>query len=228
MRASAILAPFLAAMAAAPAASQADSPVALGQFRAVEVNSGGHVTVRHGATRSLVVRQGSLDVSRVELVGDRLVIERCPGRCPRGYRLEIELTTPDLVSLAVQNGGILQTSGAFPAQASVAAAVANGGILDIRSLPATHVAAAVAHGGRIFTRPGERLTASVVQGGVVTYWGNARVSSSINDGGVVAAGDDADAARPVADMEPRPLAPPPAPPVPPVPPMLDKPRSATN
>ena len=46
------------------------------------------------------MREGSLDVSRVELVGDRLVIERCPGTA-RGYRLEVELTTPILVSLAV-------------------------------------------------------------------------------------------------------------------------------
>lgn len=226
MRVSALLAPLLAVMAAAPAASQAGSPVPLGQFRAVEVNSGGHVTVRHGTARDLIVRQGSLDISRVELVGDRLVIERCPRRdCPRGYRLDVELTTPELVSLAVQNGGILRTSGAFPAQPSVAAAVANGGILDIRSLPAAHVAAAVAHGGRIFTRPGERLTASVVQGGIVTYWGNARVRSSINHGGVVAAGDEEDAERSVAEMGPQPIAPLA---VPSVPAMLGKPRSATN
>lgn len=225
MRTSAFLAPLVAAALAAPAASQPGTAVPLGQFRAVEVDGGGHVTVCHGDARSLVVREGSLDISRVELVGERLVIEGCPGRCPRGYRLELELTTPDLISLAVQNGGVLQTSGAFPAQPSVAAAVANGGILDIRSLPAARVAAAVAQGGRIFTRPSDTLTASVVNGGIVTYWGEARVQRSILHGGVVTRGDAADWGRSVAEMDPQPIAPLP---VPPVPPVLGKPMPSVN
>ena len=227
MRATALLALLLAATAAAPAAGQSDA-VPLGQFRDVRSDGGAHVTIRHGAVRGLVVREGSLAVSRVALDGDRLEIERCPSRCPRGYRLEIELVTPELTSVAVENGGVVRTSGAFPAQERAAAAVASGGTVDIRSLSAAHVAAAVAQGGRILTRPRDELTASIVNGGVITYWGNARVRSSILHGGVVRPGAAADAERSVAELDPQPLAPLPAPPIPPAPPLLDKPMPSSN
>ncbi|MGQ0659608.1 hypothetical protein [Sphingosinicella sp.] len=216
MRVKAMLASLVAAALAAPAAGQPISSVSLGEFRSVELRGGGRVTVRHAPARGFMLREGNLALSRVELVGDRLVIERCRDHCPHGYRLEVEVTAPEIDALAVTDGGLLQASGDFPARAALAIAVVSGGMIDARSLPAAQVAAAVQQGGGILVRPGRELAASVSNGGIVTYFGDARVTSSVSHGGAVVRGEAADADRPLADLH-RPL---PALPVPPVPALL--------
>lgn len=221
MRVPTLLASLVAAALAGPAASQTGRGTTLGEFRAVELRDGGRVTVLHGATRALTLRGGNLDISRVEVVGDWLVIERCRTRCPRGYRLEVEVTAPELDALAVTDGGLLQASGDFPARTDVVASVSSGGMVDARALPAERVTASVSHGGGIFVRPSREMTASVSNGGLVTYWGEARVRSSVRHGGAVVRGSAEDRDRPLADLHPQPpsLRPPPAvPPVPPLPP----------
>lgn len=218
MGASAFLAPLFA-FALAGAAEQADELGRVGAFRAIELRGGGAVTVRHGSTPQLTIRQGSAEVSRIEVIGDRLVIERCRDRCPRGYRLEVEIVAPAIGRVAVSDGGVIALAGNFPAQASVATAVSDGGVVDIRPLAASRVRASVQQGGVIYTRPLQEMEVAISDGGLVTYWGDARVRSAIDGGGMVRRGAEADAARPFAELGPRPLpllAPPPVPAVPPL------------
>lgn len=218
MRASLLLGATLATTLAGPATGQPGAAVPLGAFRSVELSGGGHVMVRHGAARALRITEGNLAVSRIALSGDRLVIERCPGACPRGYRLEIDLVAPDLDALAVRDGGLLQTEGEFPGQPALAASVESGGLLDLRRLAPERVNASIRQGGAIFVRPGRALEASISNGGLVTYFGDPNVRSSVHDGGAVSHGSDADLDRPLSALQPSPAPPPPVLPVLPLPP----------
>ena len=167
----------------------AGTVIPVAEFRSVELSNGGHVIVRHGAVQRVSVVEGDLQYTRVR-VGDggRLIIDRAPGDCPRGYRLQIEVVTPHLSAVSVSNGGTVRTLGAFPAQASIEAAVEQGGTIDIRSIPADDVDASVDSGGGIFTTSRKTLAASVQSGGVIAYWGDADVKKSVRDGGVVKRG----------------------------------------
>lgn len=187
------------------------------QFRSVELQGGGNVIVRHGKTQRVTMLEGSLRYSRVRLAGgQRLVIDKCVTECPRGYQMQIEVITPELSAVSVSNGGTVQSRGTFPAQAAIEAGVAQGGTIDIRSIPADAVEASVDSGGRIFTHPRKTLTGTVVSGGAITYWGNARVEQSVRNGGFVARGAAADAGKPLSELNPPLLDVPPIPPVPPI------------
>jgi hypothetical protein len=189
-------------------------------FRSVELHGGGNVIVRHGKTQRVTMLEGSLRFSRVRLVsGQRLVIDKCVQECPRNYRMQIEVITPEISAVSVSNGGTVQSRGAFPAQATIEAGVAQGGTIDIRSIPADAVEASVDSGGRIFTHPRKTLAATVISGGAITYWGNARVEQSVRDGGFVARGTPADAGKPLSELSPPLLAIPPIAPVPPIRPL---------
>ena len=207
MRLSLLLA--LPILGCAPAATaQTDVPAA--PFRSVTLGEGGHAVIRYGAEQRVTLVEGDADI-RVD--GTRLRIGKCRD-CPRRSRPTIEIVTPVLDAVAVDDGGRLTLEGDFPRQAQLAAAVSNGGAIDVRPLAADRVTAAVAQGGMIFARPMQRLYAAVTQGGAITYWGEPEVQSAIDHGGVVQRGRAADAHRPLTDMMPHPPAPPPVPPVP--------------
>jgi len=162
-------------------AAPATSPAQAAGFGSIELRGGGIVTVRHGAAQRVTVVAGNPD-REIRSEGDRLVIEPCGGGCPRGHSLEVEVVTPELESLAVSDGGLIQLVGDFPAQGAVSTSVSDGGTIDIRPLDAGRVSAAVWQGGQILTRPGRTLSATVSNGGIVTYWGNAEVTSSVTRG----------------------------------------------
>lgn len=209
------LSPMLALLilGCAPAATaQTDVPAA--PFRSVALSDGGHVEIRYGAAQRVTLVEGEADI-RVE--GTQLRIGKCRD-CPRRSRPRVEIVTPALDAVSVDDGGRLTLAGDFPRQAQLAAAVSNGGAIDVRPLAADRVTASVAQGGMIFARPIQRLDAAVSQGGAITYWGEPRVRSAVNHGGVVQRGDAADADRPLGGMPPPP-AHKPAPPLPPVPPV---------
>ena len=209
MRLSLMLA--LLTLGCAPAAS-AQTEVPVEPFRSVTLGDGGHVVIRHGAEQRVTLVEGDADI-RVE--GTRLRIGKCRN-CPRRSRPSIEIVTPVLDAVAVNDGGRLTLEGDFPRQAQLAAAVSNGGAIDARPLGADRVTASVGQGGMIFARPMQRLDAAVSQGGAITYWGDPVVHSAVDHGGVVQRGRAADAGRPLVDMMPHPPAPLPVPPVPPV------------
>ena len=161
-------------------------------FRSIELRNGGHVFIRHGSTQRVTILKGERRYSAIRVDADqRLVIDNHCDDCPRKFRLEIEVTTPELSAVAVSNGGLLQVVDAFPAQAAIDADVEQGGILDARLLPADAVEASVYSGGRISVTARQTLSAKVESGGNITYWGSPRVRESIRDGGVVEQGTPA-------------------------------------
>lgn len=183
----------------APASFAYHRPVQLAPFSAIEIRHGGHAVVRQGSAQRVSFVQGSAEHTRMAVTNGVLVIDKCPGDCPRGYRLEVEVIMPAVTRLSLANGGRIQTRGSFPRQQDFVASVAHGGTVDVRSLAVDRVSASVEHGGRILTVPRASLSARVTQGGVITYWGNAQVRSSIQHGGVVHKGEPGDIDEPLSD-----------------------------
>lgn len=193
-------------------AASAGPEVPAGPFRSLTAKNGSHVVVRHGPAHRVTLLQGDAAISRISTGADgRLVLDRCPGDCPPGYRLRAEVTTPALEEIAVEDGGSVEVQDRFPGAPRLAVAVRDGGTIDARGLEAETVAAAVRSGGRIFTRAGATLAATIAEGGIVTYWGRPRVRSTIQRGGVVVPGSEADAGRPLCELGPDTPAVPPVP-----------------
>jgi len=200
---------------AAPAGA-AQTTVSVGPFRSVTLRSGGVVNLRHGASQRVTLIKGDRECASVRIEGeDELVIEPSDRECDR-HDLLIEVTTPEIAALKVTDGGTLRAVGGFPAQKELDGRVENGGSLDLRTMKAGSVRAAVRQGGRILIRPESGLLATVTQGGVITYWGSPDVKSTIEHGGAVTRGKDADFDKPLKDVGLG--VPAPVPPVPPVPP----------
>jgi hypothetical protein len=208
------LIPALATLLSTASAQSADLP-ANANFQSIELHGGGIVTLRHGPVRRVTFAEGSALRPLREEDG-RLIIDRCQSDCRGRHRVKLEVETPTIARIAVNDGGIIQLEGAFPAQAALAVAVANGGVVDARALESGRITAGVSSGGRIMVRSRGELDATISDGGVVTYWGQPRVRSSIRRGGAVGPGDPDDLTRPMAPPET------PPPPVPPVPNILKR------
>lgn len=175
--------------AAAPQPVTAQTVVPLPAFDQIELRGGGEVVVRHGPVQRVTLVEGSPEISRIEVVrrrgeDERLLISPCERRCPRRYRLRVEIVTPRLDAVSITGGGSI-TAQPFPAQRSVAAAVHGGGSLDLRAVPARSVAASVSGGGSLLVRPQASLAASINGGGHIRYWGNPQRTVSINGGGSI-------------------------------------------
>jgi hypothetical protein len=194
----------LAAMAAIMGmdASSVPEPMQLAPFSAIDVRNGGHVVVRPGSSPRVTLLEGSRDYVRIGVNEQGvLIIDRCPSKCPSGYRIEVEVTAPAaLTRVSLANGGWVSTAGNFPRQQELAATVAHGGTVDVRSIAADRVTASVQQGGRILTIPGASLLARVDNGGVIMYWGNARVDSSTRYGGVVQKGEPSERNLPLFEV----------------------------
>jgi hypothetical protein len=180
-------------MTAAPAVAAEIVPVS--HFASIELNGGGTVAIRQGPMQRVTITDGSTEFTRIRVSGrenrnnsDRLVIDACNDRCPRHYRLRIEIETPDLAAVAVNGGGAIVVQPGFAPQRDVAASVNGGGQIDLRALPVRAVAAAVSGGGNLLLRAQYSLAASVSGGGAIRYWGNPRTTVSIEGGGTVTRG----------------------------------------
>jgi beta-lactamase regulating signal transducer with metallopeptidase domain len=200
---------------AAPITLEPGRPLAV-SFTAVELRNGGTVNLVHGPSQRITLRNGDPGQVAITVGADgRLLIDGCSMHCPRGHRLELDVQTPGLTTIAVAEGGTIQSRGKSPSQPEIRADVSRGGTIDIRSIPVANVTASVHSGGRIFTRAEASLSAQVEQGGNVTYWGDPIVKSSVRFGGVVVEGSTGDIDRPIADLGLE--DPPPVPPTAPVP-----------
>jgi hypothetical protein len=163
--------------------------IQVGSFSSIELPEGGHVVLRHSATQRVTLVRGSLDYTRLSVTSRGvLVIDKCYRKCPRGYRLELEILSPSVSRLSLANGGSIQSRGSFPRQSALVVDVSHGGVIDVRSMVARSVTASVNQGGRILTMPQASLVASVTQGGAIFFWGDPLVTSSISHGGVVTRG----------------------------------------
>ena len=87
------------------------------QFRSVELRGGGVVTVVPGPAERVTIIEGSSQYTRLRVERDgKLTIDSCDERCPRLYRLRIEIQSPGVPDLAVSGGGGITTKGGFRPQ----------------------------------------------------------------------------------------------------------------
>lgn len=176
----------LALLCAAPAMAQAAETVTVGHFNGVALNGGGQVVLRHGATQSVVLRKGSTQYTHFTIKdGHTLKIDACDENCPHNYDLEIEITSPDIQSVAINGGGTINTEGSFPATAQMTAAINGGGDIDVTAISAKDATAAVNGGGDIKLTASANLTAAVMGGGEIAYRGHPQVTQAIRGGGSV-------------------------------------------
>jgi hypothetical protein len=179
--------PLFTAALAASAPALAAEPIPVPHFNSVELSDGGNVSIVPGPAQRVILVSGSREFTRFRMRGDgQLQISMvCNGRCPRNYDLRIRIESPQVPDLAVSDGGTIVAQGGFAPQRHIAAAVSEGGTIDLRSLAVDSVSAAVNSGGDIFVRPRLALTAAVNAGGDVHYSGNPRVTMAVHNGGDV-------------------------------------------
>jgi hypothetical protein len=195
------MAPSFAEQGVASAPLPMQTVLQLAPFNSVEVLDGGHVVLRPAVTQRVTLLRGSLDYARLAVVdGGRLVIDKCYRKCPRGYKLEVEIFAPSFARISVANGGRVQSLGDFARQSQLSVAVAHGGMIDVRSMVVDRVTASVDQGGGIFTVPRAWLFARVTQGGVITYWGDPQVRSSVGHGGAVNKGMASQSNLPLSEI----------------------------
>ena len=167
-------------------AAFAGSDISVASFKSIQLRGGGHVVFQHGAAQRVTLVKGSTEFTKLEIVdGDTLQIDACNSNCPHHYDLEIDIISPAIEGVAIKGGGHIESKGGFPRQEKIGAAVQGGGTIDIRSMSADNVAAAVDGGGDIMTKPGRALQAAVNGGGSIIYSGNPAVTSAVNGGGSV-------------------------------------------
>lgn len=174
-----------AALAAIPAAATLSSPVPVAEFRAIDLQGGGTVRLRHAPVQRVTLVSGSMEHARIEVVQSSLRLSPCVQRCPPNQRFEVMVESPGVTALAVTGGGTITVEGNFPRQPNLAAAVTGGGRIDARAIPAGSIAAAVRGGGGIVAGPSSSLAASINGGGSIQYAGDPTVTSAINGGGTV-------------------------------------------
>lgn len=175
--------------------------VSLAPFTSIELDGGSKAVLQYGSPQRVTMLKGSGDVSSITVTQERLVIDKCRDKCPRGYELQVAIVTPLINAISVRNGGVIESQGNFPSQTAMSLAVSHGGMIDARAILANNITAAVNQGGSILARPEITMVASVSNGGVITYWGNAQVTSSTQHGGVVTKGAAVDLDKPLSDVE---------------------------
>ena len=181
--------PLFAAAFALSAPALASEAISEPEFHSVELQGGGTVLVVPGPAQRLTILEGSTQFTRVR-VGDSgdLRIDTCADRCPRGYRLRVEIQAPRVPDLAVNGGGMITTQTGFRPQPQLSVALNGGGRIDARSIEANKVSAAVSGGGELLVRPRVELSAAINGGGRIRYWGTPAVSSAVRGGGQVSPG----------------------------------------
>jgi hypothetical protein len=194
----AILASVSAAAAIAFAAAGASSPafaatdVSVAAFKAVELHDGGEVLIRPGAQQHVAMVEGDprFTTFHVDREGKLRIETDCNHQCPHEYRIRIEIVTPHLLAAAVEQGGSIKVVGNWPHEKDVAAAVRQGGAVDMRAIHATNAAAAVHEGGSVMVTADENLAAAVHEGGQVTFWGHpANITRAVSGGGQIRAAE---------------------------------------
>jgi hypothetical protein len=175
--------------------------VNLAPFTSVELDGGVKAVLQYGSPQRVTMLKGSGDVSLITVTQERLVIDKCRDKCPRGYELQVEIVTPHINAISSANGGLIESRGNFPLQPAMSLAVSHGGTVDARAILANNITSAVNQGGRILAKPQMTMVASISNGGVITYWGNPQVTSSTQHGGVVTKGAAIDLDKPLSDVE---------------------------
>ncbi len=174
-------------LAALPACAQAGETLSVAPFTAVKASDGANVIIRHGDRQQVTLAAGSTQFSQIEVRDGVLTVETCKDwSCPRHYRLEVDVTMPNVSALKAEDGARIEAQGDFPAQAHLAAKATDGGTVDARAVAAADVDAAASDGGEVLVEPRQSMTAHAEDGGLVRYWGHPAVNGLIaEDGGTV-------------------------------------------
>jgi hypothetical protein len=178
----------LGLFAAASGTSAAQTDVETASFDSVELRAGGHVTLRHGATPRVTLVEGDRRMTRfsVDRHGKLVIETSCHSDCPRNYRLRVDVVMPRIDGLAVSQGGSIRAEGSFAPTGAIAAAVNQGGTVDVRAIPARTVTAAVNQGGSVLVTANGALVAAVHQGGSIVYWGKpTSLTRAVSNGGSI-------------------------------------------
>jgi hypothetical protein len=184
------IAPIFAVALAISAPVLATEAVPVPAFHSVELRGGGDVLVVPGPVQRVTLIQGSTQFTRFRMRNDgQLQIDACNERCPRNYPLQIRIESPQAPNVAIAGGGTIRTGAGFAPQHQLSAVIKGGGTIDVRSVDATDVSAAVNGGGDIFVRARASLSAAVSGGGDIRYSGNPRVSMAVRGGGDVRRAD---------------------------------------
>jgi len=184
------IAPIFAFALAVSAPVLATEVVPVPAFHSVELRGGGDILVVPGSVQRVTLVQGSTRFTRFHMGRDgRLRIDACNALCPRNYPLQIRIESPRVPDVAIAGGGTIRATGGFAPQSALAAAIKGGGTIDLRSVEARDVSAAVDGGGDIYVHPRASLLAAVNGGGDIHYAGNPQVSMAVNGGGDVSRGD---------------------------------------
>jgi hypothetical protein len=192
MRLALALASLVLASAAGAAPTNDPALVAVSHFDSLELEGGGHVTLKYGPAQTVRFLKGSTTYTRIHLDDrnrNKLVIETCHSDCPDEYKLEVEVVTPDIAGVAISGGGHIESADGFHSLHKIAAAVHGGGKIDLRSFDVNDVTAAVDGGGSILVKAKGSLMAAANGGGRIQYWGNPQVTEAINGGGRVSRGN---------------------------------------
>jgi hypothetical protein len=184
-----------------PVSAKSQPAIPLAPFNSIELNGGAKAVVQYGSPQRVTMLKGSEDLSLITVTQDRLVIEKCRDKCPRGYELQVEIVTPLINSISVANGGRIESLGSFPLHTAMSLAVSHGGMIDARAISANSITAGVNQGGKILAQPQMTMVASVSNGGVITYWGNPQVTSSTQHGGAITKGAAGDLEKPLFDVD---------------------------
>jgi hypothetical protein len=162
-------------------------PIAVPPFTSIQLSDGGDLTVVPGPVQRVTLVSGSREFTRFRMRdnGQLQISIECNGRCPRNYDLRIQIESPQVPSLAISDGGTIVVQRGFAPQRHIAAAVSEGGTIDLRSVAVDDVSAAVNSGGDIYVRPRVRLSAAVNEGGDIHYSGNPQITMAVRNGGDV-------------------------------------------
>lgn len=165
----------------------AAEPIAVPHFNSIQLRDGGSVSIVPGPVQRVTLVSGSREFTRFRMRDDgQLEISMaCNARCPRNYDLRVQVESPTVPSVAVSDGGTIVVQRGFAPQGHIAAAVSEGGTVDLRAVDVEAVSAAVNSGGDIFVHPRRSLSAAVNGGGDVHYSGNPQVTMAVHNGGDV-------------------------------------------
>lgn len=160
----------LAASMAAPMVAQAAAPggegALLAPFSAITLHGWAEIRVRHGPEPRVRVIGGSASKAVYFVENGRLGVMACTQACPP-QNLVLEVTTPDLPSLAVIGGGVIKAQPGFPAPSSVGAAVTGGGIVDVSAVRSPSGRVDIMSGGSVIADPDTALETHITDGGSV-------------------------------------------------------------
>ena len=179
--------PLFAFAFVASAPALAEVPIAVPQFRSVQLQAGGDLEIVPGPAQRVTLINGSTEFTsfRMRPDGQLEIATHCDDRCPHNYDLKIQIESPTLPDVGVHAGGTIVARSGFAPQREIAAAVSAGGMIDLRAVQVDNISAAVDAGGDIYVRPRATLNAAVNAGGDIHYLGNPQVSMAVSNGGNV-------------------------------------------